>query len=332
MILPFVSLVCQRSMTEKNINIVVDDPRKKYILAACVALLAAGVCTIAVTAGSKSSDNKPKSQPVAAPATTTASVSQTQTTVTTTTTATSLTVTTAPAPTEPSEEDIQTLAGGTKLVLDNVTRYLKEAEKNTESETEQETDEPQEETPEETPDEQEEQTPDETQGSDDEPSPSEPEYFTEDGASDMTIYYLNYINKQRESSGLPPFHASGQLDKAVLDSLHVERGWGELASDPYSKLSDVGLPSSCEITMVYGWAFHYDTGEDPLKKCLDALHRDFPHDDFNGSDLVHGMRDYTYLSVVYYPDSVLDKAARDSANEWYPYEGQQYGIRIYAMK
>lgn len=44
------------------------------------------------------------------------------------------------------------------------------------------------------------------------------------------------------------------------------------------------------------------------------------------------MNDYTYLSVVYYPDPLMDKNAKENANEWCPYDGQRYGIRIYAMK
>lgn len=44
------------------------------------------------------------------------------------------------------------------------------------------------------------------------------------------------------------------------------------------------------------------------------------------------MNDYTYLSVVYYPDPLMDKNAKETVNEWCPYDGQRYGIRIYAMK
>ena len=167
------------------------------------------------------------------------------------------------------------------------------------------------------------------------PAEPEPSYYSEDGAEEMTIYYLKYINNIRESYGLKPFRACGQLDKAVLDSLHAEKDTAttthiELTSDPYSELANVGLPLNSEITFVYGWGFHYDEGQDPLKKCLEALHQDFPNDNFNDNDLAHGMNDYTYLSVVYYPDPLMDKNAKETANEWCPYDGQRYGI--YAMK
>jgi PREDICTED: hypothetical protein len=308
----------------KEILIKVNTSRKRAIPMVCVAVAIIAASSVLAVVSKKNNAVETKTPEPAKAVTTSATV----TTIPQTTTAATTTVpttTTAPAPTA---DEIDKISGG-----------LRQASTGTAGTTttaaalpvEQEVIQVQ-------PEEQNDYQPNEAQQEENTaPAEPEPSYFSEDGAEEMTIYYLKYINNIRESYGLKPFRACGQLDKAVLDSLHAEKDTAttthiELTSDPYSELANVGLPLNSEITFVYGWGFHYDEGQDPLKKCLEALHQDFPNDNFNDNDLAHGMNDYTYLSVVYYPDPLMDKNAKETANEWCPYDGQRYGIRIYAMK
>lgn len=302
---------CMSVLNERNdIPFEVPNRGKKAVIAACLATAAVAASTLFFVANDKNSAIETKAPEAPTPAATSAVVTTTPQTTTTTTSQTTTT-----APNRPTADDIDKIAGGIKNAVTG------SATMTTTTTTEPVTEPPE--------DVQQEEVTDD--------SVAEPTYYSADGASDMTLYYLDYINNIRESNGFKPFRACGQLDKAVLDSLHAEEDTptliqGELTSDPYSQLSAVGLPTNSEIKFVCGYAFHYDDDEDPLPKCLEALHQDFPNDNFNDNDLAHGMNDYTYLSVVYYPDPLLDKGARETSNEWWPYEGQQYGIRIYAMK
>ena len=300
----------------KEILIKVNTSRKRAIPMVCVAVAIIAASSVFAVVSKKNNAVETKTPEPAQAVTTSATVTTTpQTTTATTTTVPTTTTTTAPAPTA---DEIDKISGGI--------RQASTGTAGTTTTTAVSPEEPVQAQPEENIVQQEENT-----------DNSEPSYYSEDGAEEMTIYYLKYINNIRESYGLKPFRACGQLDKAVLDSLHAEKNTAttthiELTSDPYSELANVGLPLNSEITFVYGWGFHYDEGQDPLKKCLEALHQDFPNDNFNDNDLARGMNDYTYLSVVYYSDPLMDKNAKETANEWCPYDGQRYGIRIYAMK
>ena len=298
----------------KEILIKVNTSRKRTIPIVCVAVAIIAASSVFAIVSKKNNAVETKTPEPAQAVTTSATVTTIPQTTTATTTVPT-TTTTAPAPTA---DEIDKISGGIRQASTGTV--------GTTTMTTAQPEEPVQAQPEENNVQQEENT-----------DSSEPSYYSEDGAEEMTIYYLKYINNIRESYGLKPFRACGQLDKAVLDSLHAEKDTAttthiELASDPYSELANVGLPLNSEITFVYGWGFHYDEGQDPLKKCLEALHQDFPNDNFNDNDLARGMNDYTYLSVVYYPDPLMDKNAKETANEWCPYDGQRYGIRIYAMK
>ena len=298
----------------KEILIKVNTSRKRTIPIVCVAVAIIAASSVFAIVSKKNNAVETKTPEPAQAVTTSATVTTIPQTTTATTTVPT-TTTTAPAPTA---DEINKISGGI--------RQASTGTAGTTTTTAVSPEEPVQAQPEENNVQQEENT-----------DNSEPSYYSEDGAEEMTIYYLKYINNIRESYGLKPFRACGQLDKAVLDSLHAEKDTAttthiELTSDPYSELANVGLPLNSEITFVYGWGFHYDEGQDPLKKCLEALHQDFPNDNFNDNDLARGMNDYTYLSVVYYPDPLMDKNAKETANEWCPYDGQRYGIRIYAMK
>lgn len=299
----------------KEILIKVNTSRKRAIPMVCVAVAIIAASSVFAIVSKKNNAVETKTPEPAQAVTTSATVTTIPQTTTATTTTVPTTTTTAPAPTA---DEIDKISGGI--------RQASTGKAGTTTMTTAQPEEPVQAQPEENNVQQEENT-----------DNSEPSYYSEDGAEEMTIYYLKYINNIRESYGLKPFRACGQLDKAVLDSLHAEKDTAttthiELTSDPYSELANVGLPLNSEITFVYGWGFHYDEGQDPLKKCLEALHQDFPNDNFNDNDLAHGMNDYTYLSVVYYTDPLMDKNAKETANEWCPYDGQRYGIRIYAMK
>ena len=50
--------------------------------------------------------------------------------------------------------------------------------------------------------------------------PVEPEYYSPDGASQMTLDLLDYVNPLREKYGLKPLRASGQLDECLQKSLY----------------------------------------------------------------------------------------------------------------
>ena len=308
---------CMSIVNEREeILIKVNTSRKRTIPIVCVAVAIIAASSVFAIVSKKNNAVETKTPKPAQAVTTSATVTTIpQTTTATTTTVPTTTTTTAPAPTA---DEIDKISGGI--------RQASTGTAGTTTMTTAQPEEPVQAQPEENNVQQEENT-----------DNSEPSYYSEDGAEEMTIYYLKYINNIRESYGLKPFRACGQLDKAVLDSLHAEKDTAttthiELTSDPYSELANVGLPLNSEITFVYGWGFHYDEGQDPLKKCLEALHQDFPNDNFNDNDLARGMNDYTYLSVVYYPDPLMDKNAKETANEWCPYDGQRYGIRIYAMK
>ena len=307
---------CMSIVNEREeILIKVNTSRKRAIPMVCVAVAIIAASSVFAIVGKKNNTVETKTPEPAQAVTTSATVTTTPQTTTATTTTVPTTTTTAPAPTA---DEIDKISGGI--------RQASTGTAGTTTTTAVSPEEPVQAQPEENNIQQEENT-----------DNSEPSYYSEDGAEEMTIYYLKYINNIRESYGLKPFRACGQLDKAVLDSLHAEKDTAttthiELTSDPYSELANVGLPLNSEITFVYGWGFHYDEGQDPLKKCLEALHQDFPNDNFNDNDLARGMNDYTYLSVVYYPDPLMDKNAKETANEWCPYDGQRYGIRIYAMK
>lgn len=299
----------------KEMLIKVNTSRKRTIPIVCVAVAIIAASSVFAIVSKKNNAVETKTPEPAQAVTTSATVTTIPQTTTATTTTVPTTTTTAPAPTA---DEIDKISGGI--------RQASTGTAGTTTMTTAQPEEPVQAQPEENTVQQEENT-----------DNSEPSYYSEDGAEEMTIYYLKYINNIRESYGLKPFRACGQLDKAVLDSLHAEKDTAttthiELTSDPYSELANVGLPLNSEITFVYGWGFHYDEGQDPLKKCLEALHQDFPNDNFNDNDLAHGMNDYTYLSVVYYTDPLMDKNAKENANEWCPYDGQRYGIRIYAMK
>lgn len=306
---------CMSIVNEREEMLIkVNTPRKRTIPIVCVAVAIIAASSVFAIVSKKNNAIETKTPEPAQAVTTSATVTTIPQTTTATTTVPT-TTTTAPAPT--ADE------------IDKISDGIRQASTGTAGTTTMTTAQPEEPVqaqPEENNVQQEENT-----------DNSEPSYYSEDGAEEMTIYYLKYINNIRESYGLKPFRACGQLDKAVLDSLHAEKDTAttthiELTSDPYSELANVGLPLNSEITFVYGWGFHYDEGQDPLKKCLEALHQDFPNDNFNDNDLAHGMNDYTYLSVVYYTDPLMDKNAKENANEWCPYDGQRYGIRIYAMK
>lgn len=307
---------CMSIVNEREeILIKVNTPRKRAIPMVCVAVAIIAASSVFAIVSKKNNAVETKTPEPAKAVTTSATVTTIPQTTTATTTTVPTTTTTAPAPTA---DEIDKISGGI--------RQASTGKAGTTTMTTAQPEEPVQAQPEENNVQQEENT-----------DNSEPSYYSEDGAEEMTIYYLKYINNIRESYGLKPFRACGQLDKAVLDSLHAEKDTAttthiELTSDPYSELANVGLPLNSEITFVYGWGFHYDEGQDPLKKCLEALHQDFPNDNFNDNDLAHGMNDYTYLSVVYYTDPLMDKNAKETANEWCPYDGQRYGIRIYAMK
>ena len=299
----------------KEMLIKVNTSRKRTIPIVCVAVAIIAASSVFAVVSKKNNAVETKTPEPAQAVTTSATVTTIPQTTTATTTTVPTTTTTAPAPTA---DEIDKISGGI--------RQASTGTAGTTTTTAVSHEEPVQAQPEENNVQQEENT-----------DNSEPSYYSEDGAEEMTIYYLKYINNIRESYGLKPFRACGQLDKAVLDSLHAEKDTAttthmELTSDPYSELANVGLPLNSEITFVYGWGFHYDEGQDPLKKCLEALHQDFPNDNFNDNDLARDMNDYTYLSVVYYPDPLMDKNAKETANKWCPYDGQRYGIRIYAMK
>ena len=306
---------CMSIVNEREeILIKVNTSRKRTIPIVCVAVAIIAASSVFAVVSKKNNAVETKTPEPAQAVTTSATVTIIPQTTTATTTVPT-TTTTAPAPTA---DEIDKISGGIRQASTGTV--------GTTTTTAVSPEEPVQAQPEENNVQQEENT-----------DNSEPSYYSEDGAEEMTIYYLKYINNIRESYGLKPFRACGQLDKAVLDSLHAEKDTAttthiELTSDPYSELANVGLPLNSEITFVYGWGFHYDEGQDPLKKCLEALHQDFPNDNFNDNDLARGMNDYTYLSVVYYPDPLMDKNAKETANEWCPYDGQRYGIRIYAMK
>lgn len=233
----------------KEILIKVNTSRKRAIPMVCVAVAIIAASSAFAVVSKKNNAVETKTPEPAKAVTTSATV----TTIPQTTTAATTTVpttTTAPAPTA---DEIDKISGG-----------IRQASTGTAGTTTTTTTLPEETQPEENNVQQEDNTA---------PAEPEPSYFSEDGAEEMTIYYLKYINNIRESYGLKPFRACGQLDKAVLDSLHAEKDTAttthnELTSDPYSELANVGLPLNSEITFVYGWGFHYDEGQDPLKNVL----------------------------------------------------------------
>ena len=192
---------CMSIVNEREeILIKVNTSRKRTIPMVCVAVAIIAASSVFAVVSKKNNAVETKTPEPAQAVTTSATVTTTpQTTTATTTTVPTTTTTTAPAPTA---DEIDKISGGI--------RQASTGTAGTTTMTTAQPEEPVQAQPEENNVQQEENT-----------DNSEPSYYSEDGAEEMTIYYLKYINNIRESYGLKPFRACGQLDKARLSCVHI---------------------------------------------------------------------------------------------------------------
>ncbi len=165
--------------------------------------------------------------------------------------------------------------------------------------------------------------------------PAEPEYLSPDGASQMTLDLLDYVNPQREQCGLPPFHASGQFDQLLEKSTFLTDDNFTGIGDTHEHLSEVGLPSSCKIRQFTSKDSYLSDYDEAYAELLNWLK---DHANFGlsyGDDLIHGLEDYTYLGVYFFHDEKAQERKDHMQNGPYndEYESMPlYQCYVYVMK
>lgn len=132
--------------------------------------------------------------------------------------------------------------------------------------------------------------------------PAEPEYYSSDGASQMTLDLLDYVNPLREKYGLKPLHASGQLDQCLEKSLYQMDDASLGLGDPYEHLADVGLPTDSKLRGFYGDCSSSNDYDEAYSYLLNQIKKNINFGNYYGDDMAHGMEDYTYVGVCFFHD------------------------------
>lgn len=165
--------------------------------------------------------------------------------------------------------------------------------------------------------------------------PVEPEYYSPDGASQMTLDLLDYVNPLREKYGLKPLRASGQLDECLQKSLYQMDDYCQGIGNVYEHLSEVGLPNNSKIrqfTANNGCVSDYDEAYTEL---FTWLKNNASFGFSYGDNLINGLEDYTYLGVCFFHDDIVqerkDHMWNDPDND--EYESMPlYQCYVYVMK
>lgn len=132
--------------------------------------------------------------------------------------------------------------------------------------------------------------------------PVEPEYYSPDGASQMTLDLLDYVNPLREKYGLKPLRASGQLDECLQKSLYQMDDASLGLGDPYEYLADVGLPANSKLRGFYGDCSSSNDYDEAYSYLLNQIKKNINFGNYYGDDMAHGMEDYTYVGVCFFHD------------------------------
>lgn len=132
--------------------------------------------------------------------------------------------------------------------------------------------------------------------------PVEPEYYSPDGASQMTLDLLDYVNPLREKYGLKPLRASGQLDECLQKSLYQMDDASLGLGDPYKYLADVGLPTNSKLRGFYGDCSSSNDYDEAYSYLLNQIKKNINFGNYYGDDMAHGMEDYTYVGVCFFHD------------------------------
>lgn len=165
--------------------------------------------------------------------------------------------------------------------------------------------------------------------------PVEPEYYSPDGASQMTLDLLDYVNPLREKYGLKPLRASGQLDECLQKSLYQMDDYCQGIGDVYEHLSEVGLPNNSKIRQFTANNSCVSDYDEAYTELFTWLKNNASFGLSYGDDLINGLEDYTYLGVCFFHDDIVqerkDHMWNDPDND--EYESMPlYQCYVYVMK
>lgn len=163
----------------------------------------------------------------------------------------------------------------------------------------------------------------------------EPEYYSPDGASQMTLDLLDYVNPLREKYGLKPLRASGQLDECLQKSLYQMDDYCQGIGNVYEHLSEVGLPNNSKIRQFTANNSCVSDYDEAYTELFTWLKNNASFGLSYGDDLINGLEDYTYLGVCFFHDDIVqerkDHMWNDPDND--EYESMPlYQCYVYVMK
>ena len=165
--------------------------------------------------------------------------------------------------------------------------------------------------------------------------PVEPEYYSPDGASQMTLDLLDYVNPLREKYGLKPLRASGQLDECLQKSLYQMDDYCQGIGNVYEHLSEVGLPNNSKIRQFTANNSCVSDYDEAYTELFTWLKNNASFGLSYGDNLINGLEDYTYLGVCFFHDDIVqerkDHMWNDPDND--EYESMPlYQCYVYVMK
>ena len=166
-------------------------------------------------------------------------------------------------------------------------------------------------------------------------TPAEPEYLSADGASQMTLDLLDYVNPLREKYGLKPLRASGQLDECLQKSLYQMDDYCQGIGNVYEHLSEVGLPNNSKIRQFTANNSCVSDYDEEYTEHFTWLKNNASFGLSYGDNLINGLEDYTYLGVCFFHDDIVqerkDHMWNDPDND--EYESMPlYQCYVYVMK
>lgn len=165
--------------------------------------------------------------------------------------------------------------------------------------------------------------------------PVEPEYYSPDGASQMTLDLLDYVNPLREKYGLKPLRASGQLDECLQKSLYQMDDYCQGIGNVYEHLSEVGLPNNSKIRQFTANNSCVSDYDEAYTELFTWLKNNASFGLSYGDNLINGLEDYTYLGVCFFHDDIVQERKDHMWND--PDNGEYesmplYQCYVYVMK
>jgi len=163
----------------------------------------------------------------------------------------------------------------------------------------------------------------------------EPEYYSPDGASQMTLDLLDYVNPLREKYGLKPLRASGQLDECLQKSLYQMDDYCQGIGNVYEHLSEVGLPNNSKIRQFTANNSCVSDYDEAYTELFTWLKNNASFGLSYGDKLINGLEDYTYLGVCFFHDDIVQERKDHMWND--PDNGEYesmplYQCYVYVMK